>query len=116
MQEGWPKIKGIIQQIVAGNLIVQPSSARDFLNEEFRPTLDKLYRGSNGIEALEKIKTIKLLWDAIGTEFGGRSELYERNYAGNHEDIRLQTLFGAQEAGKQTSLSLLLSNVWLIMI
>ncbi|MGE8000179.1 4-hydroxyphenylacetate 3-hydroxylase N-terminal domain-containing protein [Lysinibacillus sp. NPDC093190] len=100
LQEGWPKIKGIIQQIVAGNLIVQPSSARDFLNEEFRPTLDKLYRGSNGIEALEKIKTIKLLWDAIGTEFGGRSELYERNYAGNHEDIRLQTLFGAQGSGK----------------
>ncbi|MBD3107135.1 Pyoverdin chromophore biosynthetic protein pvcC [Bacillus sp. AGMB 02131] len=100
MQEGWPKIKGIIQQIVAGNLIVQPSSARDFLNEDFRPTLDKLYRGSNGIEAVDKIKVIKLLWDAIGTEFGGRSELYERNYAGNHEDIRIQTLFDAQGSGK----------------
>ncbi len=34
---------------------------------------------------------MKLLWDAIGTEFGGRHELYERNYAGNHEDIRIQT-------------------------
>ena len=31
---------------------------------------------------------MKLLWDAIGTEFGGRHELYERNYAGNHENIR----------------------------
>ena len=28
---------------------------------------------------------MKLLWDAIGTEFGGRHELYERNYGGNHE-------------------------------
>ena len=32
---------------------------------------------------------MKLLWDAIGTEFGGRHELYERNYAGNPENIRL---------------------------
>ena len=32
---------------------------------------------------------MKLLWDAIGTEFGGRHELYEMNYAGNHEDIRI---------------------------
>ncbi len=39
---------------------------------------------------------MKLLWDAIGTEFGGRHELYERNYAGNHEDIRIQVLTGAR--------------------
>ena len=62
--------------------------------------LDKLYRGSNGIDAESKIKVIKLLWDAIGTDFGGRGELYERNYAGNQDDIRLQTLFNAQGTGK----------------
>ena len=28
---------------------------------------------------------MKLLWDAMGTEFGGRHELYERNYAGAPE-------------------------------
>ncbi len=39
---------------------------------------------------------MKLLWDAIGTEFGGRHELYERNYAGNHEEIRMQSLAAAQ--------------------
>ena len=42
---------------------------------------------------------MKLLWDAIGTEFGGRHELYERNYAGNHEDIRIQTLWNAHNSG-----------------
>ena len=47
---------------------------------------------------------IKLLWDAIGTELGGRSELFERNYAGNHEDICLQTLFGVQGSGKTDEL------------
>ena len=40
-----------------------------------------------------------VLWDAIGTEFGGRHELYERNYAGNHEDIRIQALWSARASG-----------------
>ena len=35
---------------------------------------------------------MKLLWDAVGTEFGGRHELYERNYTGNHEDTRVSLL------------------------
>jgi len=39
---------------------------------------------------------MKLLWDAIGNEFGGRHELCEMNYAGNHEDIRLQALWNAR--------------------
>jgi 4-hydroxyphenylacetate 3-monooxygenase len=42
---------------------------------------------------------MKLLWDAIGTEFGGRHELYERNYAGNHEDIRIHALWNARGSG-----------------
>jgi len=40
---------------------------------------------------------MKLLWDAIGSEFGSRHELYERNYGGNHEAIRAEIL-AAQEA------------------
>ena len=52
-------------------------------------------RGSNGIEALDRIKIMKLLWDATGSEFGGRHELYERNYAGNHEQIMYENLWRA---------------------
>ncbi|WP_301237725.1 4-hydroxyphenylacetate 3-hydroxylase C-terminal domain-containing protein [Polycladomyces subterraneus] len=57
--------------------------------------MEKLYRGSNGIDAESKMKVIKLLWDAIGSEYGGRHELYERNYAGNHEKVRLENLRSA---------------------
>jgi 4-hydroxyphenylacetate 3-monooxygenase len=42
---------------------------------------------------------MKLMWDAIGTEFGGRHELYERNYGGNHENVRLEVLFTAISTG-----------------
>ncbi len=56
-------------------------------------------RGSHGIGYKERIKVMKLLWDAIGTEFGGRHELYEMNYAGNHEDIRIQAMWNARTTG-----------------
>jgi len=47
-------------------------------------------RGSGNYDALERVKLLKLLWDAVGSEFGGRHELHERNYAGNYEAIRLE--------------------------
>jgi 4-hydroxyphenylacetate 3-monooxygenase len=56
-------------------------------------------RGSNGYGAVDRIKLMKLLWDAVGTEFGGRHELYERNYSGNHENIRLEVLLQAMATG-----------------
>ena len=49
---------------------------------------------------VERIKIMKLLWDAVGTEFAGRHELYERNYSGGWEDIRAQVLTGAR-AGRR---------------
>jgi 4-hydroxyphenylacetate 3-monooxygenase len=59
----------------------------------------KYLRGSNGYDAEHRIKLLKLLWDAIGTELGGRHELYERNYAGNNENIRMEVLFTATANG-----------------
>ena len=56
-------------------------------------------RGSNGIDYKERIKIMKLLWDAIGSEFGARHELYEMNYAGSHELVRLFPLQQAQGSG-----------------
>jgi 4-hydroxyphenylacetate 3-monooxygenase len=94
--DAYARIKEIVEKIVASALIYLPSSARDFKNPAIDPYLARFVRGSNGIDYKERIKIMKLLWDAMGTEFGGRHELYERNYAGSHEDIRLQTLVAAQ--------------------
>jgi 4-hydroxyphenylacetate 3-monooxygenase len=56
-------------------------------------------RGSNNIGYKERIKLMKLLWDAIGSEFGARHELYEMNYAGSHELVRLFPLHHATSTG-----------------
>lgn len=100
MQIGYPRIKEIVLQDVASGLIYVNSSAEDFKNPEVRPYLDKYVRGSHGVEAVDRVKVMKLLWDAVGTEFGGRHELYERNYAGNHENTRVE-LYAAQQADGQ---------------
>jgi aromatic ring hydroxylase len=98
MQIGYPRVKEIIQQDIASGLIYLNSSAEDFKNPEIRPYLDKYVRGSGGVDSVERVKLMKLLWDAVGTEFAGRHELYERNYAGSHENTRIE-LLNAQLAG-----------------
>lgn len=100
VQVGYPRVREIVLQDVASGLIYLNSSAEDFKNPDVRPYLDRYVRGSGGVEAVDRVKVMKLLWDAVGSEFGGRHELYERNYAGNHEATRVE-LLNAQIASGQ---------------
>ena len=77
-----------------------------------RPYLDKYVRGSNGYDAVDRVKLMKLIWDAVGTEFGSRHELYERNYAGNHEGVRAEMLFDAQMSGAADAMRGSPSSAW----
>jgi 4-hydroxyphenylacetate 3-monooxygenase len=97
MTVGYPRVKEIIEQDLGSALIYLNSHAADFKNPDIRRYLDKYVRGSNGYDAVSRVKVMKLLWDAIGSEFGSRHELYERNYGGNHEAIRTEIL-AAQDA------------------
>ncbi|MBV1698861.1 MAG: Pyoverdin chromophore biosynthetic protein pvcC [Hyphomicrobiales bacterium] len=99
MTEAYPQIRNIIEKVVASGLIYLPSSALDFKNPVVDQYLAKYVRGSNGIDYKERIKIMKLLWDAIGSEFGARHELYEMNYSGSHELIRVFQLQQAQGNG-----------------
>ncbi|HYR83293.1 MAG TPA: 4-hydroxyphenylacetate 3-hydroxylase family protein [Terriglobia bacterium] len=94
----WPAVKNIFENVLGGAPLVAPSGREDLENPELRPLIDRYYRGT-GASAQERIKLFKLVWDAIGTEFGGRHELYERNYAGNPEQIRVDTVNFARRSG-----------------
>ena len=102
--DAYPRIKDIVERTATSSLIYLPSSIRDFQNPAIRPLLDQYVRGSHGVDAMERVKVMKLLWDCMGSEFGGRHELYERNYAGGWEDIRLQALTGAEKGGDMASM------------
>ena len=95
----WPKVEEVVAQSLGGSPIVAPSSRRDLQSEELRPLIDRFYRGSTG-SAHDRIKLFKLLWDAVGSEFGARHTLYERNYGGNHEQVRLDVLEFARRRGR----------------
>jgi 4-hydroxyphenylacetate 3-monooxygenase len=98
--QAYPRIKEIIEQDLGSALIYMNSHASDFKNDQIRPLLDRYVRGSNGYDSVERVKLMKLIWDSMGSEFGGRHELYERNYAGNHENIRIEVLLNAQATGQ----------------
>jgi 4-hydroxyphenylacetate 3-monooxygenase len=95
----YPRVKELTETILGSGLIYLNSHAADFQSPELRPYLDRFLRGSDGTDAEARIKLMKLLWDAMGTEFGGRHELYERNYAGAAETVRLITWQMAQGSG-----------------
>ena len=98
--EAYVQIKTLIEKTVASGLIYLNSHARDFKAPELRKYLDLYVRGSGGVSAVERVKLMKLLWDAVGSEFGARHELYEVNYSGSHEEIRRYALFGAIASGQ----------------
>ena len=98
------QIKHQIEKTVASSLIYLNSHARDFDSPELRKYLDLYVRGSGGVTAVERVKLMKLLWDAIGTEFGARHELYEVNYSGSHEEIRRFAILGAIASGQARTL------------
>lgn len=102
--DAYSRIRNLIGKIVASGLVYLPSSARDFAQPEIRPYLDKYVRGSNGIDAMQRVKTLKLLWDAVASEFASRHELYELNYSGSYEQQRVDPYNIANATGRAEEL------------
>lgn len=96
--QAFPKAREIFTELLGGAPLVIPSSNRDLLNAELRPTIDRFYRGSSG-DAHDRIKLFKLIWDAVGSEFGSRHAWYEVNYSGNQDQMRLDILRFARIRG-----------------
>ncbi|MFF2921199.1 4-hydroxyphenylacetate 3-hydroxylase family protein [Streptomyces celluloflavus] len=94
----WDRVHELFETTLGGAPLAVPSSGRDLTHPELRPLIDRFYRGAD-TSAADRIKLLKLVWDAIGTEFGGRHELYERNYSGNGEQVRLDALKWATRRG-----------------
>ncbi|MFD2101837.1 4-hydroxyphenylacetate 3-hydroxylase C-terminal domain-containing protein [Tabrizicola soli] len=96
----YSRIRQICETVVASGLIYLNSHTSDLKNPEMRPWLEKYLRGSNGLGVDDRSKVMKLLWDAIGTEFGGRHELYEWNYFGSPELNNLESLAVSRQTGE----------------
>ncbi|HZU91607.1 MAG TPA: 4-hydroxyphenylacetate 3-hydroxylase N-terminal domain-containing protein [Stellaceae bacterium] len=80
-QELYPRLVEAIRGLAGGALIMLPSSARDWANPEIAQIIAKTQR-SPVSDAAERVRFLKLAWDAIGSEFGSRHIQYEMFYAG----------------------------------
>ncbi|MEU0988182.1 4-hydroxyphenylacetate 3-hydroxylase N-terminal domain-containing protein [Streptomyces sp. NPDC005953] len=96
--QAWERVRELFETHLGGAPLVVPSNHRDLAHPELRPLIDRFYRGSDS-SAESRIKLFKLVWDTIGTEFGGRHGLYERVYSGNADQVRIDALNAARRGG-----------------
>jgi 4-hydroxyphenylacetate 3-monooxygenase oxygenase component len=72
-----PRANEFLQLIGGGGFMATPSKAD--LDGPLREEID-LYFQAAGAEAERRIRLFRLAWDYLGSELGGRGELYERFY------------------------------------
>ncbi len=97
--QAYGRMKELVEQTFGSSLIYLNSNAVDFATPDVAKYLERYVRGSNGTSAVERVKILKCLWDGVASEFGGRHELYERNYSGNVDETRVQTLMASTMFG-----------------
>ena len=91
MTSAWHRVREIFECVLAGAPIYTVSGVRDLREPALQPLVERYYRGT-GLAGPERVKLFKLVWDAMYSEFAGRHALYERNYAGNRDQQRLDAL------------------------
>lgn len=77
----YPKVIQELKLLAGGGVIQLPASGYDLRHPELGSLVAKYVR-SPGHPAEQRMKLFKLAWDALGSEFAGRHEQYERFYHG----------------------------------
>lgn len=80
-QEMYPQIISTIRELAGGALLMLPSSVEDFSNPELAEIIG-LTQVSPAMSGQDRVKLLKLCWDAVGSEFASRHLQYEMFYAG----------------------------------
>jgi 4-hydroxyphenylacetate 3-monooxygenase len=77
MPKWLPRANELLQLIGGGGYMATPSRAD--LDGPLRPLIDQFYQAA-GADAERRIRLFRLAWDYLGSDLGGRGELYERFY------------------------------------
>jgi 4-hydroxyphenylacetate 3-monooxygenase len=77
----YPQVINTIRELAGGALIMLPSSVDDFNDPLLRRIIHTTQRSAS-MAPEQKVKFLKTVWDAIGSEFGSRHTQYEMFYAG----------------------------------
>ncbi len=80
-QELYGQFVASIRELAGGSLIMLPSSVKDYANAE----MAKIIRSTQSSAVMspdERVRFLKLAWDAVGSEYASRHQQYEMFYAG----------------------------------
>jgi 4-hydroxyphenylacetate 3-monooxygenase len=80
-QELYPRVINALRDLAGGSLIMLPSSIHDFEDAGLKRIIDLTQRAAK-MKPEDKVKFLKMAWDAVGSEFGSRHTQYEMFYAG----------------------------------
>jgi 4-hydroxyphenylacetate 3-monooxygenase len=80
-QELYPQIIHTIRELAGGALLMLPSSVQDFADPELARIIQRT-QISPAMSGMDRVKLLKLAWDAVGSEFASRHVQYEMFYAG----------------------------------
>lgn len=80
-QTTYPEVVEAVRSLSGGGMIMVPSSYADFETPETNAIIRKTQR-SPVVSSEERVKLMKLAWDAVGSEFGSRHLQYEMFYSG----------------------------------
>ena len=90
----WPRVSPalavVLKQIGASGLMAIPPE--DVLTSPERGDVDRYYQAKT-VDAEERIRLFKMAWDAAGSSFGGRQDLYERFFFG--DPVRMASAYYA---------------------
>lgn len=80
-QTTYPEVVEAIRTLSGGGMIMVPSSVADFHSDETMAMITATQQ-SPVASSEERVKLMKLAWDAVGSEFGSRHLQYEMFYSG----------------------------------
>ncbi len=80
-QRLYPRMVTAIRELAGGGLIMLPSSVADLVNPDIARLIWRTQHGAVG-SGMDRVKLMKLAWDALGSEFGSRHLQYEMFYSG----------------------------------
>lgn len=78
----YPQLINTIRELAGGALIMLPSSSADYDDADLARIINSVQVSADGRDPMERVKLMKLAWDAVGSEFASRHTQYEMFYAG----------------------------------
>jgi 4-hydroxyphenylacetate 3-monooxygenase len=101
LQRRWMiDLMGALRELGGGGFLAMPS-AESYESEESVEDVNRYYRAAT-MPSAERVTLLRLLWDLVGTEFGGRQLQYEMFFSAAQHVADLQVFRAYDwEAGRQ---------------